>query len=85
MINLYVFLHYSYETGNGISADEEGFLKNQGNAEQEAQTAQGQFQYTAPDGQVLASKLLTIILQLIFSNMCFKNVVCLLSFLLFII
>ncbi|XP_018334193.1 endocuticle structural glycoprotein SgAbd-2-like isoform X2 [Agrilus planipennis] len=42
---------YSYETGNGISAEEQGFLKNAGQEEQEAQVAQGQYKYTAPDGQ----------------------------------
>ncbi|NP_001036869.1 endocuticle structural glycoprotein ABD-4-like [Bombyx mandarina] len=44
---------WSYETGNGISAEEQGYIKNQGIPEQEAQTAQGQYQYTAPDGQVI--------------------------------
>ncbi|CAH0558098.1 unnamed protein product [Brassicogethes aeneus] len=44
---------YSYETGNGISADESGFLKNAGVPEQETQVAQGQFQYTSPEGQVI--------------------------------
>ncbi|KAG8223516.1 hypothetical protein J437_LFUL002566 [Ladona fulva] len=41
---------YSYETGNGIVAEESGYLKNAGVPEQEAQVAQGQFSYTAPDG-----------------------------------
>ncbi|XP_071447979.1 endocuticle structural glycoprotein SgAbd-8-like [Hetaerina americana] len=41
---------YSYETGNGIVAEEAGFLKNAGVPEQEAQVAQGTFSYTAPDG-----------------------------------
>ncbi|XP_021937273.1 endocuticle structural glycoprotein SgAbd-4-like [Zootermopsis nevadensis] len=41
---------YSYETGNGISAREEGFLKNAGNPETEAQVAQGQFSYIGDDG-----------------------------------
>lgn len=45
-------LFFSYETGNGISAEEQGYVKNQGVPEQEAQVAQGQYQYTAPDGQV---------------------------------
>jgi hypothetical protein len=40
----------SYETGNGISALEKGFLKNAGNPETEAQVAQGQFSYTGDDG-----------------------------------
>lgn len=42
----------SYETGNGISAEEQGFLKNAGQPE-EAQVAQGQFTYTSPEGQVI--------------------------------
>ncbi|GJQ69754.1 hypothetical protein Trydic_g22316 [Trypoxylus dichotomus] len=41
---------FSYETGNGIKAQEEGFLKNAG-SESEAQSAAGSFSYTAPDGQ----------------------------------
>ncbi|CAG9785083.1 unnamed protein product [Diatraea saccharalis] len=47
---------WSYETGNGITAEEQGYVKNQGIPEQEAQTAQGQYQYTAPDGQYLADE-----------------------------
>lgn len=45
--------NWAYETGNGIAAEEQGYLKNAGNPEQEAQVAQGQYQYTAPDGQVI--------------------------------
>jgi hypothetical protein len=44
---------YSYETGNSITAEEQGFLKNAGQEDQEAQVAQGQFQYTSPEGQVI--------------------------------
>ncbi|CAG9127111.1 unnamed protein product [Plutella xylostella] len=44
---------WSYETGNGIAAEEQGYVKNQGVPEQEAQVAQGQYQYTAPDGQLI--------------------------------
>ncbi|XP_063361333.1 endocuticle structural glycoprotein ABD-4-like [Cydia amplana] len=44
---------WSYETGNGIAAEEQGYVKNLGVPDQEAQTAQGQYQYTAPDGQVI--------------------------------
>ncbi|XP_077291770.1 larval cuticle protein LCP-17-like [Arctopsyche grandis] len=40
---------FNYETGNGISAQETGSLKNVG-AENEAQVAQGSAQWTAPDG-----------------------------------
>uniref|UniRef100_A0A1B6CC76 Endocuticle structural glycoprotein SgAbd-2 n=1 Tax=Clastoptera arizonana TaxID=38151 RepID=A0A1B6CC76_9HEMI len=41
---------YSYETGNGITAQEQGFLKNPGQKDLEAQSAQGSYSYTAPDG-----------------------------------
>ncbi|CAH0558121.1 unnamed protein product [Brassicogethes aeneus] len=44
---------WSYETGNGIKADEQGQLKNAG-AENEAQEAQGSFSYTADDGTVIS-------------------------------
>ncbi|XP_053964185.1 cuticular protein 47Eg [Anastrepha ludens] len=40
---------YSYETGNGIQAEEEGYLKNAG-SEAEGQSAQGSFSYTSPEG-----------------------------------
>lgn len=40
----------SYQTGNGISAQEQGVLKNAGNKDAEAEEVQGGFQYTAPDG-----------------------------------
>uniref|UniRef100_A0A336MJ94 CSON002550 protein n=1 Tax=Culicoides sonorensis TaxID=179676 RepID=A0A336MJ94_CULSO len=42
---------YAYETGNGIIAEEEGYLKNPG-TEQEAQVSQGFYQYVGDDGQV---------------------------------
>ncbi|KAJ8972435.1 hypothetical protein NQ317_016677 [Molorchus minor] len=38
----------SYETGNGITAQEQGVLKS--NGENETEEVQGSFQYTAPDG-----------------------------------
>jgi len=41
----------SFETANGIIAEESGFLKNAGNPETEAQVAQGSSTYTSPDGQ----------------------------------
>lgn len=41
---------FSYETGNGIQAQEQGYLKNAGNAQSEAQVMQGSFSYTGPDG-----------------------------------
>ncbi|XP_026751100.1 endocuticle structural glycoprotein SgAbd-8-like [Galleria mellonella] len=40
---------YSYETGNGIVAEEQGELKNVG-AEEPAIQVQGQFQYPSDDG-----------------------------------
>ncbi len=42
--------HCSYETGNGIAANEQGTVKNAGNPETEAISVQGQFSYTADDG-----------------------------------
>lgn len=40
--------NYAYETSNGIYADEQGYPKSP-----EILAAQGQFQYVAPDGQVI--------------------------------
>ncbi|KAG5862058.1 hypothetical protein JTB14_004334 [Gonioctena quinquepunctata] len=40
----------SYETGNGIFAQEEGVLKNAGIKDAETENVQGGFRYTAPDG-----------------------------------
>ncbi|CAO1310044.1 unnamed protein product [Diamesa serratosioi] len=39
----------SYETSNGIRADEQGYLKNPG-TNAEAQVMQGSYSYTGPDG-----------------------------------
>lgn len=44
---------WSYETGNGIAAEERGALKNVG-AEEPAIDVQGQFHYTADDGSNIA-------------------------------
>ncbi|KAG5887940.1 hypothetical protein JTB14_003035 [Gonioctena quinquepunctata] len=41
--------NYLYETGNGILAEERGFLKGVG--PEGSQQAEGGFSYTAPDGQ----------------------------------
>jgi hypothetical protein len=43
---------FSYETGNGIVAQEQGYLKNAGQKDLEAQVATGSFSYTGPDGIV---------------------------------
>uniref|UniRef100_A0A1B6DTM8 Uncharacterized protein n=1 Tax=Clastoptera arizonana TaxID=38151 RepID=A0A1B6DTM8_9HEMI len=45
---------YSFSTGNGISTQEKGYLKNAGNPKTEAQVAEGSYQYTAPDGTPVA-------------------------------
>jgi hypothetical protein len=45
---------YSFETGNGIIAEESGFLKNAGNPETEAQVVQGSSSYTSPEGQQIS-------------------------------
>lgn len=42
--------YYSYQTGNGIQAEEKGYLKNAGVPDNEIQSAQGYFQYPGPDG-----------------------------------
>ena len=39
---------YSYTTGNGIKADERGYLKNIGASK--AQVVQGSYEYTSPEG-----------------------------------
>lgn len=50
--------HSSFETGNGIVADEQGYLKNPGNKDGEAEEVQGSFQYTAPDGTPISIQYL---------------------------
>ncbi|XP_021942044.1 pupal cuticle protein 36-like, partial [Zootermopsis nevadensis] len=45
------FIHSSYETGDGTRAQEQGYLKNAGaGPDAEAQTVQGSYSYTGPDG-----------------------------------
>lgn len=44
---------YSFETGNGISADQKGDLKKVGDVE--ALEVQGQFQYPSEDGNIQLS------------------------------
>jgi len=50
-LNLDGSYKYSYQTGNGISAAESGYLKNPGTKD-EGQLAQGYYTYTGPDGVV---------------------------------
>ncbi|KAG8235579.1 hypothetical protein J437_LFUL015434 [Ladona fulva] len=40
----------NYETANGITADEQGQIKNPGQKDLEAMVAQGSFAYTSPEG-----------------------------------
>ncbi|CAH0387280.1 unnamed protein product [Bemisia tabaci] len=41
---------YSYQTGNGIAVQENGYVKNFGVPNNEIQVAQGSYSYTGPDG-----------------------------------
>ncbi|KAK9721338.1 Insect cuticle protein [Popillia japonica] len=41
---------YSYQTGDGQQAQAQGYLKNAGAKDAEAEVAQGSYSYTAPDG-----------------------------------
>lgn len=43
----------SYATGNGIMAQEKGYLNNAG-SENPEQVAVGSYSYTAPDGQLIS-------------------------------
>ncbi|KAE8739216.1 Cuticle Protein CPR RR-1 16 [Frankliniella occidentalis] len=43
---------YSYQTGDGISAQAAGFTRNLGIKDAEAQVVQGSYSYTGPDGVV---------------------------------
>lgn len=44
--------HFSYETENGIKAEERGEVKNKG-TDNEIPSVSGSYSYTAPDGQVI--------------------------------
>ena len=46
---------YSYETGDGTRAQEQGYLKNAGaGPDAEAQTVQGSYSYAGPDGNTIS-------------------------------
>lgn len=47
---------FQYETGNGISVAEQGYVKNAGQQDNEIQVAQGYFQYTSDDGTPISLK-----------------------------
>lgn len=44
------FTFHSYETGNGIAAQEAGYVKNLGQEDNEIQVAEGSYSYTDPEG-----------------------------------
>lgn len=44
-----MLFYFSFETGNGINAEEKGQVKNIG-SDNEAAEVQGSYSYTAPDG-----------------------------------
>ena len=46
--------NYAFETGNGISAHEEGYVKNAGVKDGEIQVQQGYFSYTSPEGHPIS-------------------------------
>lgn len=49
---------YGYTTGDGQQAQAQGFVKNLGNKQLEAQVVQGAYSYTSPDGTPISVKYL---------------------------
>lgn len=49
---------YGYTTGDGQQAQAQGFIKNLGNKDLEAQVVQGGYSYTSPDGTPISVKYL---------------------------
>ncbi|GAB0089979.1 endocuticle structural glycoprotein SgAbd-2 [Sergentomyia squamirostris] len=47
---------FNYETGNGIHAQEHGYIKNAGHKDAETQVAEGYFSYTGEDGVPIGLK-----------------------------
>ncbi|XP_063361514.1 endocuticle structural glycoprotein ABD-4-like, partial [Cydia amplana] len=46
---------WAYETGNEITAEESGYVKNFGKGEpEEVQVAEGKFSYKSPEGQLIS-------------------------------
>lgn len=41
---------YSYQSGDGTTSQQTGYLKNPGSRDLEAQTVQGSYSYTSPEG-----------------------------------
>lgn len=56
ILSRFFTLQYNYETGNGIHAHEQGFVKNSGHKDEEIQVAQGFYSYTGPDGVPVSVK-----------------------------
>ncbi|XP_017460600.1 PREDICTED: endocuticle structural glycoprotein SgAbd-8 [Rhagoletis zephyria] len=50
-VNIDGSYQYEYETGNGINAQESGFVKNADDPCNAVLTAEGSFSYTSPEGQ----------------------------------
>lgn len=46
------FICFSYESANGIKAEESGDVKNKG-SDNAIQTVQGSYSYTSPEGEVI--------------------------------
>lgn len=51
-LNKYVFVKFSYESANGIKAQETGDVKNKG-SENAIQSVQGRYSFTSPEGQFI--------------------------------
>lgn len=47
-------IFYSYVSGDGQQAQAQGYLKNAGYKDQEAEVIQGSYSYTAPDGSPIS-------------------------------
>lgn len=54
-INRFCSFFFSYKTGDGITAEEQGILKNPGVKDAEAQAVQGSYSFVGPDGLYLNS------------------------------
>ncbi|XP_072395439.1 endocuticle structural glycoprotein SgAbd-2-like [Diabrotica undecimpunctata] len=44
---------YSYSTGDGQNVQAQGYLKNAGNKDTEAEVIQGSYSYTSPEGTII--------------------------------
>lgn len=53
-LNFLFCIFYSYETDNGITAQETGDLKQGRTTAEAAEEVKGQYSYTAPDGQIIS-------------------------------